>query len=49
MVQHSKVSISTMLINALGGMPKAWNYEAEQLLWKHVCNANNPLIDYTII
>lgn len=36
-------SIFSILINALGGLAKAWNYEGEQLLRK---NAN---LDYTLI
>jgi nucleoside-diphosphate-sugar epimerase len=37
-------SIFSILINALGGMAKAWNYEAEQLI-----RSSNSNIDYTII
>jgi NAD(P)-dependent dehydrogenase (short-subunit alcohol dehydrogenase family) len=36
-------SIFSILINAFGGMAKAWNYEAEQLI------RNQSAIDYTII
>lgn len=37
-------SFFSILINAFGGMAKAWNYEAEQLIRNHPSN-----IDYTII
>lgn len=39
-------SIFSILINAFGGMAKAWNYEAEQLIRTQAANNN---IDYTII
>jgi nucleoside-diphosphate-sugar epimerase len=40
---ESPWSIFSILINAFGGMAKAWNYEAEQLI------RNQSVIDYTII